>query len=79
MLKRLVPLEAAADTFTNLPHGLSLVGMPRPDFRKPSKNARRYWYWETFEKWLIEPEEQEINLQDMGNDGPAGKVGITSA
>lgn len=71
MLKRLVPLETATDTFTNLPHGLSLVGMPRPDFRKPSKNAPRYWYWETFEKWLIEPEEQEINLQDMGHDGSA--------
>jgi CRISPR-associated protein Cmr3 len=69
-LKRLVPLEAAADTFTNLPQALSLVGMPKPNFCKPSKNAPRYWYWKIFKRWLLEPEEQTVDLQDMGHNGP---------
>jgi CRISPR-associated protein Cmr3 len=69
-LTRLVPLEVGADVFTNLPQDLWLVGMLRPDPRKPSKNTPRYWYWEAFEKWLLEPGEKQVDVDDIGHDGP---------
>jgi CRISPR-associated protein Cmr3 len=70
MLKKLEPLETAFDVHTDLPKGLSLVGMARPDLSKPIKKAPRFWYWETFEKWLTKPEEQEVVLKDTGHSGP---------
>jgi CRISPR-associated protein Cmr3 len=68
--KNLVPLEVQNNTSTNLPQGLLLVGMPQPDFSKPSKNAPRYWYWEAFQRWLLEPKDQVFDLQDLGHNGP---------
>ena len=76
MLKRLVPLEVPSDTYTDLPEGLSLVGMPRPDFRKPSKKAPRYWYWEPFEEWLVNPEDQNVDLEGIGHDGPVREARV---
>lgn len=70
ILKKLVPLQTASDVHTDLPKGLSIAGMARPDLSKPSKKAPRFWYWETFEKWLTQPEEQEVVLKGMGHSGP---------
>ena len=67
-IRRLVPLELETGT-TDLPDGLSLVGMPNPDQRKPCK-APRYWYWRHFEKWLLNPSDGDAELADFGHDGP---------
>ncbi|MEA4883825.1 MAG: type III-B CRISPR module-associated protein Cmr3 [Clostridia bacterium] len=75
-LKRLVPLEAPPDVHTDLPEGLSLVGMPKPDFRKPIKKAPRYWYWEAFEEWLVNPEDQSVDLEGIGHDGPTREARV---
>ena len=73
-LRHLVPLETNPERATDLPDGLHLVGAPMPDLRKPSERAPRYWYWEFFEEWLIDPKEGEIVLSDVGHDGPVREV-----
>jgi len=67
---RLAPLEPFAGAGTNLPEGLSLVGLPTPDPRKPLGAAPRYWYWPVFEQWLIAPGRDEPALADLGHGGP---------
>ncbi len=73
-LRHLVPLETNPERATDLPDGLHLVGAPMPDLRKPSERAPRYWYWEFFEEWLMDPKEGEIVLSDVGHDGPVREV-----
>lgn len=70
MLKRLVPLELPPQASTNLPSDLSLVGMPKPDPRKPCGKAPRYWNWDKFEQWLLNPQDGEVTLTDLGHNGP---------
>lgn len=72
MLKRLVPLEKPEKAMTDLDliGDLALVGMPRRDPRKPSSRAPRFWYWDFFERWLKEPREVEVFLDELGHDGP---------
>ncbi len=71
MLKRLVPLELLPQASTNLPSGLSLLGMPKPDPRKPCGKAPRYWNWRQFEQWLLSPQDGEVTLAHLGHTGPA--------
>jgi len=70
VLKRLVPLQLPSQASTNLPGGLSLVGMPKPDPRKPCGKAPRYWKWDLFEQWLLNPQDEEVTLADLGHNGP---------
>lgn len=70
ILKRLVPLELPPQAGTDLPSGLSLVGMPKPDPRKPCSKAPRFWNWDQFERWLRDPQNGEETLADMGHNGP---------
>jgi CRISPR-associated protein Cmr3 len=73
VLKRLVPLQLPPQASTNLPGGLSLVGMPKPDPRKPCGKTPRYWNWDQFEKWLLNPQEREVALGDLGHNGPVSE------
>jgi len=78
--KQLVPLEIPEDWEFNLepPDGqqtekLTLVGLPKPDPRKPAKSAPKYWYWKQFFNWLLDPaqyNEQPVNLTELGHNGP---------
>lgn len=70
MLKRLVPLQLPPGVSTDLPDALAPVGMPRPDLRKPCGKAPRYWDWDFFEQWLLDPQEREVPLADLGHNGP---------
>lgn len=70
MRKRLVPLELPSQADSDLPGGLSLVGMPKPDPRKPHSKAPRYWNWNQFGQWLLNPMDGEVALADLGHDGP---------
>ena len=49
-----------------------LVGLPRPDNRKPAKNAPKFWYWSQFERWLLNPEGETAPLESarLGHNGP---------
>lgn len=70
ILKRLVPLQLPPGTSTDLPDGLAPVSMPRPDTRKPYGKTPRYWYWGFFEQWLLDPQDREMSLADIGHSGP---------
>lgn len=70
LLKTLVPLQTPPGAATDLPEGLALVGLPRPDPRKPSGDAPRYWRWPFFERWLLGPKDQEVEFAQMGHHGP---------
>lgn len=49
-----------------------LVGLPSPDNRKPSKKAPRFWHWDQFAAWLLDPEGETALLKpaELGHDGP---------
>ena len=70
VIKRLVPLRPPSGASTNLPPGLVPVGMPEPDPRKPCPTAPRFWNWERFERWLVDPQQEEVRLADLGCNGP---------
>lgn len=73
LCKRLVPLklyEGAETVSTNDGTSLMLVGPVQSDLRKPSKEAPPYWYWDTFQRWLIDPSDYEQSLATLGHSGP---------
>jgi CRISPR-associated protein Cmr3 len=73
LCKRLVPLKlytGAEAISTNNGTPLMLVGPVQPDQRKPAKQVPRYWYWEMFEMWLVDPSDHEQPLTTLGHSGP---------
>lgn len=72
--RRLLPLEMSEGTITDFDkHELNLVGLAQSERSKPAKNTPSYWYWETLEKWLIDPsiyDGKQVSLTDMGHNGP---------
>lgn len=70
-IRRLVPLPSLPGVVSDLDdHGLSIVGMPHPDARKPSNKAPVFWYWDRFEEWLLNPRDDPFARADLGLDGP---------
>jgi len=69
--RRLVPLRRFEGATTDGPIGLSLVGLPTPDPRKPVAKPPRFWHWDVFERWLTDPPlRDEQVLASLGHDGP---------
>jgi CRISPR-associated protein Cmr3 len=74
--KWLVPLRLPEDAQTSLDttnkDSLMLVGQVQPDPHKPVKEAPHYWYWNTFQAWLIAPprDGQIVSLSGLGHSGP---------
>lgn len=76
-IKRLVPLNVEGGV-TNLqqpPHDkdhLAPVGLSQFNPNKPFDRSPRFWRWEKFKQWLLEPEELTgpIDTKDLGNNGP---------
>lgn len=69
----LVPLNLYQGAEFNGTHDkatLMLVGPVRPTLRKPSIAAPTFWYWKTFEQWLLNPVEGEQPLATLGHRGP---------
>jgi CRISPR-associated protein Cmr3 len=73
-IKLLEPRSLPDDVGTNLPDGLVPVCSIIPCQRKPFGNAPRYWKWERFEKWLIKPVCEEVDLSELGHNGPASEI-----
>lgn len=69
---RLLPLQLG-DALSNMSNDLYPVGLVSPDLRKPSKAAPRYWYWDTFARWLATPADQveAVIPTDLGHNGPS--------
>lgn len=73
-IRQLVPLELPPG-FTNLPEDtLAPVGMPRRDPRKPFSKTPAFWYWKFFEKWLADPGDSDVQLVEVGHNGPVQEV-----
>jgi CRISPR-associated protein Cmr3 len=72
---RLVPLTIPSDAATNLPEHLSLVGSTVHNPNKPHNKAPRFWYWEEFEQWLVNPSTsaKPLKLAELGHSGPTGE------
>lgn len=68
---RLRPL-ISKNALSNIPHGLHPVGLVKPDPRKPYKKAPRFWTWDEFANWLIQPPDAEevVTPADWGRNGP---------
>src|SRR6266478_4647535 len=72
---QLIPLTIPRDAATNLPYHLSLVGTTAHNPNKAHNKAPRFWYWEEFEKWLVNPSngDEPTNLTRLGHNGPTGE------
>jgi CRISPR-associated protein Cmr3 len=72
--KRLVPLETPSGVRTDLDADLSLVGLVKPDARKPHVKAPRFWYWDRFKEWLlrstVSTDDRPMILSELGHNGP---------
>ncbi|NTU79616.1 MAG: type III-B CRISPR module-associated protein Cmr3 [Chloroflexales bacterium] len=68
--RRLAPLPLEAEEFTDLPEGLTPVGMLCADPRKPKKDAPAFWRWERFAEWLTSPPDESPISNDLGHSGP---------
>src|SRR5205085_3117404 len=77
-IKILLPLDMG-DGVTNLkqaPHDsntLAPVGLAEFDPNKPFDKAPRFWRWEKFKEWLVNPENLTITIdpKDLGHGGAA--------
>ena len=76
-IKQLVPILPANDALTDFdqrnPEKLWLVGLEKPDSRKPAKDAPHYWTWDAFKSWLLDPTgltQQTTKAHQLGHDGP---------
>jgi CRISPR-associated protein Cmr3 len=72
---QLVPLSIPGNAATNLAEHLSLVGSKVHNPNKAHSKAPRFWYWEKFVEWLVNPSNSDnpITLSDLGHDGPTGE------
>ena len=76
-IKQLVPLSTPNEVLTDFDsknvENLHLVGLEHPDNRKPARNTPRYWSWDTFQKWLSNPNllsQQVTEVAQLGHNGP---------
>ncbi len=80
LMRQLVPLALPEGAMTDLggtnadnEKNLMLVGLPEPDPQKPLTGIPHYWYWETFQNWLLNPalyNGQTKSLSELGQSGP---------
>src|SRR5713101_1539152 len=74
-ITRLAPLQlfdkAETDFDSKNADGLWFVGLSSPNSNKPAKNAPRYWNQKDFMAWLLDPQNQERPIKELGHNGPA--------
>jgi CRISPR-associated protein Cmr3 len=79
-IKQLVPLLLSQGAYTDLPDDLIPIGFASYDAiskRKPLKDAPRFWKWEEFLDWLINPRDQQsIRLNELGHNGPTAEARV---
>lgn len=78
---RLRPLKAE-NALSDLPKDLEwMVGLARPDLKKPYKDAPHYWHWKEFAKWLTNPPDpaEEVDAAVLGHDGPGKEWRVHAA
>ncbi|MGI8588297.1 MAG: type III-B CRISPR module-associated Cmr3 family protein [Chloroflexia bacterium] len=70
-LQRLLPAKWGDDALTDLPPDLLPVTPKTIVEGKPPKDVPRFWNWETFAKWLLEPKDADgVAPASLGHSGP---------
>ncbi len=64
------PIELDETVATDL-EGLHIVAPSKAKKGKPHRLAPRYWRKDFYEEWLIEPNNGEISLKELGHQGPS--------
>lgn len=62
------PLELPQGAGTNLPEGLSPVGLPSPALKEKPTPLPAFWYWESFLEWLLQ--DAPAGFAPRGHEGP---------
>lgn len=62
------PLELPQGAGTNLPEGLSPVGLPSPALKEKPAPLPAFWYWESFLEWLLQ--DAPAGFAPRGHEGP---------
>jgi CRISPR-associated protein Cmr3 len=72
---QLVPLTIPSDAATNLPENLNLIGSKVHNPNKAHSSAPRFWYWEKFAEWMVNPStsDEPLTLTELGHNGPTGE------
>lgn len=83
VLKNLVPLRLRDGEKTNLDDDLCPIGLTKPDPSKPFGYAPKYWRWNQFKQWLINPaalaakdadlDSGKYVIADFGHNGPTAE------
>lgn len=68
------PAGVKAESGSNLPPDLHLVGPSVYYPGKPSAEIPRYWYWKHFCDWLGKPGDGLVTPADLGHNGPQGET-----
>lgn len=66
----LLPVEVPKNAQTNLPGDLKPVMYQSTNKSKPGDDAPKYWKYSNFEKWLKAEPLQNIQLEQLGHNGP---------
>jgi CRISPR-associated protein Cmr3 len=71
-------LEVAADAQCGWPAGVTLqpVGQvdPLPDKPLSGESTPHFWHWQAFEKWLMQPDDGLVTLDELGHGGAIGET-----
>lgn len=67
----LVPLRLPEGAGTNLPKDLLPVGLGDPSLKEKPSPLPAWWYWDSFQKWLVSP---QTGFQPRGHQGPTLEV-----
>lgn len=72
-IKKLIPIEIPKGAYTDLEISfshLTLVGMVSSAPQKPHGKAPRFWYWDKYKDWLLDPNDKEnIIIDQYGHNG----------
>ncbi len=73
-IKQLTPVLMPEGAITDFDQkNLWLIGLEEPDNRKPAKDVPRYWNWDVFQSWLLNPAslmQQTTEAKQLGHSGP---------
>jgi CRISPR-associated protein Cmr3 len=65
------PLAKSVDTHTSIAPDLDLIGPCRATFAKPTLSPPRFWHWEKFTQWLLDP--YHCSVTNLGVAGPGNE------
>ena len=77
-IKQLVPILPPSNSLTDFdlknPKKLWPIGLEQPDNRKQAKDIPKFWNWNVFQSWLLNPtdlSQQTTETKQLGHNGPS--------